>query len=200
MLRPAWRHALPGDRRQAQVGKRRPTTSGQKYQGQSEGGPPHRSLRRRLAPALVGAAPGTSPTPRDWTGAGPRDQVTAKEIHPVPHDDALNVEGAGYCPGCRAFTALASRPSRSPRRDRPQPLRLRSLLLGRGAAGFGALDALLFGGATAPDVRLHRRYNPVGPQHLQCWRPEDQLAARLRSKFSRSPIRLAVDKMGWPHE
>jgi hypothetical protein len=35
-------------------------------------------------------------------------------------------------------------------------------------AGFGALDAFLFGGATPPDVRLHREYNPTRAYDLQC--------------------------------
>ena len=41
------------------------------------------------------------------------------------------------------------------------------LLLGGGSAGFGALDSLFFSGATAPDVGLHRRYNPTGRVDLQ---------------------------------
>jgi hypothetical protein len=44
---------------------------------------------------------------------------------------------------------------------------LRRLLLWGGLASFGALDPLLFGGATAPDVWLHRRYNPSRGVHLQ---------------------------------
>jgi hypothetical protein len=44
---------------------------------------------------------------------------------------------------------------------------LRRLLLGGGATGFHALDSFLFGGATAPDVRLHRGYNPIGGDDLQ---------------------------------
>src|SRR5258708_6784193 len=45
--------------------------------------------------------------------------------------------------------------------------RLCSLRFGGGATGFGALDALLFGGATAPDVRLHPEYNLMGGHDLQ---------------------------------
>jgi len=51
------------------------------------------------------------------------------------------------------------------------------LLLRGSAAGFGALDPLLFGGATAPDVGLHREYNPVEPDDLQCSGCQDQFMA-----------------------
>jgi hypothetical protein len=44
---------------------------------------------------------------------------------------------------------------------------LRRLLLWGSSASFGALDTLLFGGATAPDVRLHRLYNRTGAADLQ---------------------------------
>jgi hypothetical protein len=71
------------------------------------------------------------------------------------------------------------------------------LLLGGGAAGFGAFDALLFSGATAPDVRLHREYNPMGADHLQCWRCQDQFAARWQLQIGRVPIELGIVKMGW---
>jgi hypothetical protein len=46
-------------------------------------------------------------------------------------------------------------------------------------------------------VRLHRRYNPTGAHHLQCWRRQDQLAARWRMEFNRGPIELGIVKMGW---
>ena len=36
---------------------------------------------------------------------------------------------------------------------------LGGLLAAGGQAGFRPLNPLFFGGATAPDVRLHRRYN-----------------------------------------
>jgi hypothetical protein len=36
---------------------------------------------------------------------------------------------------------------------------LGGLLPAGGQAGFGALDPLFFGGATAPEMGLHRRYN-----------------------------------------
>jgi hypothetical protein len=46
------------------------------------------------------------------------------------------------------------------------------LFLGGSQANFGALDTLLFGGATAPDVRLHREYNRRGCCDLQVsWLP-----------------------------
>jgi len=67
--------------------------------------------------------------------------------------------------------------------------RLRGLLLWGGAAGFGALDALLFGGATAPDVGLHRGYNPTGPDDLQCLGCQDQFMAGWQLHFSRGPIK-----------
>jgi hypothetical protein len=48
-----------------------------------------------------------------------------------------------------------------------EPGVLSGLLLYGSLASFGALDTLLFGGATAPDVGLHRRYNRSGAVHLQ---------------------------------
>jgi len=44
---------------------------------------------------------------------------------------------------------------------------LGGLLLGGSLSGSGALDTLLFGGATAPDVGFHRRYNRTGRVDLQ---------------------------------
>jgi len=74
---------------------------------------------------------------------------------------------------------------------------LRGLLLDAGLTGSGALDALLFGGTTAPDVGLHRRYNRSGGRHLQVpWR-WDQFKARLLSRSYCGPIALAIVKMGW---
>ena len=75
--------------------------------------------------------------------------------------------------------------------------RLGGLLPGGGEARFGALDALLFGGATPPDVRLHRGYNPAGPHHLQCPRCQDQFAARWHQELNSRSIELGIVKMGW---
>jgi hypothetical protein len=43
---------------------------------------------------------------------------------------------------------------------------LRGRLEARRVTSFRPLDSLFFGGATAPDVRLHRRYNRGRPVSL----------------------------------
>src|SRR5438477_10593675 len=69
---------------------------------------------------------------------------------------------------------------------------LRGLLGDGGLTGSGALDSLLFGGTTAPDVGIHRRYNPSGGRHLQVLWLRDPFKARLPPPSYCGPIASAT--------